>query len=89
MTPEAVSNEITGAFVSAFALAGPILGIAAALGLLMAFIQAVTQIQDQTLPQIVKIGAVSLALVAAGAGLAQPLYERSVRLFAGFPAMVR
>lgn len=50
----------------------PLLG-ATLVGLVVAFVQAVTQIQDQTMPQLVKVLTISLILLAFGNTLAQPL----------------
>jgi flagellar biosynthesis protein FliQ len=52
---------------------GPILAIAAVSGLLVAIIQGVTQIQDQTLPQVVKAAAVMFSILLFGGMLFTPL----------------
>jgi len=50
----------------AIILSGPPLLIATLCGLVVSLIQAVTQIQDQTLPYVVKLMAVALTLAAMG-----------------------
>jgi type III secretion protein S len=47
-------------------MSAPPLLIATACGVLVSVIQAVTQIQDQTLPYVVKLMAVALVLAALG-----------------------
>ena len=89
MSPDTLANEIYSSMIATAVLGGPILAIAASLGLLLGFIQAVTQIQDQTFPQIVKIAVVSAVLIFFGLKLAYPLYDHTLRLFSGFPVMVR
>lgn len=89
MNPEVLNAEIYTSLMATVALGGPLLAIAAGIGFLFSFVQAVTQLQDQTLTLIVKITAVSFVIVAAGAALATPLYQQALHLFAAFPALVR
>jgi type III secretion protein S len=89
MTPDTLANEIYTSMIAIAVLGGPILALAAGLGLLLGFLQAVTQIQDQTFPQIVKIATVSAVLIFFGLKLSYPLYDHTLRLFSGFPLMVR
>lgn len=65
-------------------LAGVPLVIAAALGVLISLLQALTQVQDQTLPQLVKVAAIALCLVVAGNLLAGPLLAHSALVFDTF-----
>jgi type III secretion protein S len=67
----------------------PILGIAAIVGLVTGLLQAVTQIQDQTFPQIVKMFAVSLVLLFLGFWLSSPLVEFARDIFSSFHRVVR
>lgn len=50
----------------AIMMAAPPLVIATACGLVVSLVQAVTQIQDQTLPYVVKLVAVSVTLAMMG-----------------------
>lgn len=50
----------------AIMMAAPPLVIATACGLVVSLVQAVTQIQDQTLPYVVKLVAVSVTLATMG-----------------------
>ncbi|EJN02943.1 type III secretion system export apparatus subunit SctS [Herbaspirillum sp. YR522] len=50
----------------AIMMSAPPLIIATACGLVVSLIQAVTQIQDQTLPYVVKLVAVAVTLAAMG-----------------------
>ena len=70
-------------------LCGPILAVAAAAGLMMGLLQAITQIQDQTLPQIIKILVVSASLFFLGFKLSSPLMEFSRDVFNNFHTIVR
>ena len=69
-------------------IAPPVLG-AVIVGLLLAVLMAATQIQDQSLPQLVKIIVILGVLIAMGVSLSTPLFERSRALFASFHMMTR
>jgi type III secretion protein S len=68
---------------------GPILGAAAAVGLIVGLLQAVTQIQDQTLPQIAKMTTVALLLMMFGFWLSSPIVEFTRDLFTNFHRLTR
>lgn len=70
-------------------LAGVPLAVATASGLLIAFFQAITQIQDQTLSQTVKIAAIVVVLLAFGSFLTAPLLTSTTTLFDDFHRIVR
>ncbi|MEM8978521.1 MAG: flagellar biosynthetic protein FliQ [Pseudomonadota bacterium] len=65
-------------------LAGIPLAVATGVGLVVSFFQAITQIQDQTLAQTVKIVAIVMTFLIMGGTLIAPLYEASVSVFATF-----
>ncbi|GAJ92953.1 putative type III secretion system [Rhizobium rhizogenes NBRC 13257] len=89
MGQEQISAEIGASILATFALAGPMLGLAAILGLVIAIFQAATQIQEQTIAQIVKIFVLSFVLLVFGRALATPLLEHSIHIFNDFPTMVQ
>jgi flagellar biosynthetic protein FliQ len=59
----------------------PILGVALVVGLLISFIQAVTQINEATLAFLPKVLAIGLALMMLGSFMATTLNGFSHRLF--------
>ncbi|WP_165390324.1 YtrH family sporulation protein [Thalassococcus sp. S3] len=65
------------------------LGAAIIGGLLIGILQTATQIQDQTLPQSVKLFVVIAVYAAVGGSLLYPLSEFTETLFRDFPKMVR
>ena len=67
----------------------PPLLVAMAIGLLIAILQAATQIQDQTLPLTVKVIAVGMTLAIFGGVLTQPLFQHARRIFEEFPSLTR
>ena len=58
------------ALMTVLLLSAPALGVAILVGLGVGLLQALTQIQDQTLPQVVKLVAVLLVIVFVGPLLA-------------------
>ncbi len=69
-------------------LSGPPIVVAALSGLLVAFIQAATQLQEQTLAFAIKLAAVGITLFLMGGILGETLNEFSSRIFNGFPNML-
>ncbi|WP_428533551.1 flagellar biosynthesis protein FliQ [Rhodopila sp.] len=62
-------------------LSFPVLGVALVVGLLVSFIQAVTQINESTLAFLPKVVAIGLALVLLGPFMASTLSAFSHRTF--------
>ncbi|WP_342076472.1 flagellar biosynthetic protein FliQ [Yoonia sp. SS1-5] len=65
-------------------LAGLPLAVATVSGLIVSIIQAVTQIQDQTLSQTMKIVAITAMLLSFGGSLVAPLLSSTRELFSSF-----
>ncbi len=74
---------------AAVILAGPPLIIATGVGLVIALIQTLIQLQEQTLPVAVKIIAVAGALLIAGPSLWGPLQLLTEEIFTNFPLVVK
>lgn len=70
-------------------LSAPAIATAAIVGLLVAFLQAVTQIQEQTLPFAFKFVAVALVLFLTGASVGSALHGFTERVFVEFPTARR
>lgn len=70
-------------------LSAPAIATAAIVGLLVAFLQAVTQIQEQTLPFAFKFVAVALVLFLTGASVGSALHGFTERVFVEFPTSGR
>ena len=72
-------------FMTAVAVvAGIPLAVATVVGLVISFFQAVTQIQDQTLGQTVKIVAIAMTFLIMGGTLSGPLLQASILVFDNF-----
>ncbi len=70
-------------------LSAPPVGAAALVGLGVAFLQAATQLQEQTFAYAVKFVVIVLALFATGALIGGTLYTYADRIFLDFPGMLR
>lgn len=70
-------------------LSGPPIAAAAIVGLVVAFLQAATQLQEQTFAYALKFVAIVLALFVTAATIGGTLYTFSDHLFVDFPGMVR
>ena len=70
-------------------LSGPPLIAATAVGLVVALIQTLLQLQEQTLPVAVKLMTVAGILLSIGFKLSAPLVQVSERVFVDFPTLVR
>jgi type III secretory pathway component EscS len=81
---ETLVEHIYRSAVAMMAIGVPVLLVAGGLGLLTGLLQAVTQIQDSTFPQIVKILAVSALLLFFGHSLSGPIVNHSEEIFATF-----
>lgn len=84
MGSESYLQQLMVFMTSVALLAGIPLAVATVVGLIVSFFQAVTQIQDQTLAQTVKIAAIAMTFLVMGGTLVAPLIESSVTLFDTF-----
>ena len=69
-------------------LAGPPVLAGAIFGLLVSFIQAATQLQEQTVQFAVKLFAIMLTIVITASMMATTLFQYTDRIFSEFPTMV-
>jgi flagellar biosynthesis protein FliQ len=89
MQPSTISFEIYTALMAGLMIAGPIMAVAAGAGLILGILQAATQIQDQALPQIVKIFIVSFTMILFGGVLSVPLFNQASRILDTFPILIQ
>lgn len=60
---------------------GPVILVTSVLGLLLGFLQAVFQLQDQALPFAIKLGAVVAILIALGPWMGQVMVDFTIDIF--------
>lgn len=70
-------------------LSGPPIAAAAIFGLVIAFLQAATQLQEQTFAYAVKLLVIVLTLFITASLLGGTLFTFAERLFVEFPGLVR
>ena len=87
MSAEQVMEIMKEAMLVAFEIAGPLLIISIAVGLLVAIFQAATQIHEQTLTFVPKLIVIALALLALGSWMSKVMNEFVVELFAIMAAL--
>jgi len=76
-----LTTFVQTALVLVLQLSMPVVLVATVVGLTVGLFQALTQIQDQTLPHAVKLFAVTIAIIAVGAGLSQRLLTYTIEVF--------
>ena len=87
MSAEQVMEIMKEAMLVAFEIAGPLLIISIAVGLLVAIFQAATQIHEQTLKFVPKLIVIALVLLALGSWMSKVMNEFVVELFAIMAAL--
>jgi type III secretion protein S len=70
-------------------LSAPPIIAASVVGLLVAIIQAATQLQEQTLQYTLKFFAIVVSIFVTSSLMAGALYSYSDAIFSGFPGMVK
>lgn len=68
-------------------LAGPPVVVAALVGVLIAFVQAATQLQEQTFQYAAKFFAIVATLFATASLMGSSLFRFSDRIFTDFPVL--
>jgi len=74
--------------MTALLIASPMLVVALAVGLVISIIQAVTQIQEQTLSFVPKLVAVAVTFIIALPWIIQIMVKYTCELFRSLPSMI-
>jgi flagellar biosynthesis protein FliQ len=88
MSHALVVDLARNAVLTALLLAGPPLAIALGVGLVISVIQAITQIQEQTLSFAPKLLAVAGTFLIALPWMLQVMVEYATEIFRSFPTLV-
>ena len=83
MTQSILVSYSQQALMLSLAVALPVLAVGALVGLLMAVLQAATQVQDPTLSHLPRLVAVSAALAVFGPWMGREVAGFAVRVFSG------
>ncbi len=89
MTQEFVISLASEAIQTVLLLALPLLGVGLVVGLIVAVLQAATQIQEMTLSFVPKIVAVLLALLAAAPWMLNKIIAFTSNLITSIPNVIR
>ena len=89
MHSELIAAKVNAALLTVLVVSGPVLAAAVALGLVVGILQAVTQIQDQTLPLAVKLITILLVLLVFGPIMAGQIVAQASLVLDEFPALTR
>ncbi len=82
--------EYTGnALMLVLLLSLPPIIVATAVGMLVSLLQALTQIQEQTLSFAIKLVTISLMLLVVARWLGAEIYEFTADIFTSFPYLVK
>ena len=89
MTQDTIIYLTREAVYATLLLAGPILGVSLAVGLLISIFQATTQIQEQNLTFVPKIVGILVALVVFGPWMLNLIIAFTTNIFLSIPQMVK
>ncbi len=89
MSHQLIVDLARNAILLALLLAGPMLVVALGVGLIISIIQAVTQIQEQTLSFLPKLIAVAATFLVALPWTMQLLIKYTTELYRSLPSLVR
>ena len=88
MSHQLVVDLARNAILLSLMLAGPMLVVALGVGLIVSVVQAVTQIQEQTLSFVPKLVGVAAAFLVALPWILQLLIKYTTELFRSLPSLV-
>jgi len=87
MRHEFITHQATKALELVLYLSMPILIVATLVGLIISLLQALTSIQEQTLPHAFKLVAIIVAISITVRWLGPELYEFAIIIFTQFPLL--
>ena len=88
MSQALVIDLARNAIMLALMLSGPLLLVALAVGVVVSVVQAVTQIQEQTLAFVPKLFAVAATFLVALPWMLQLAIKYTTELFRSFPILI-
>lgn len=87
MTPDVALQQITQAMLLVMILSMPPIIVASVVGIAVSLIQALTQIQEQTVSFAIKLIAVAITIAAMAGLLGSEMVNFTTKLFDDFPSM--
>jgi type III secretion protein S len=89
MNADILLAHVNASLLTVLIVSGPVLVAAVVVGLLVGLGQALTQIQDQTLPQVVKLMTVLIIIVLLGPVFSRQISVQASRALDEFAAATR
>jgi type III secretion protein S len=89
MNTDFVIVKVNEALVTTFVVSAPVLIVTVVIGVAAGLIQALTQIQDQTLPQVLKLMAVLVIMLFLGPVMGHQIANEASALLDAFPTETR
>lgn len=89
MNSASIVHHAGTAVVLVLLLSLPPILVATVVGVIVSLVQALTQIQEQTLPFAIKLIAVVVVMVATAPWLGSQLSEYTIRIMDEFPVLTR
>jgi type III secretion protein S len=87
MTPATALEQLTQAMMLVMWLSMPPIVVASVVGIIVSLLQALTQIQEQTLSFAIKLIAVAITIAASAGFLGSQILIYTLKLFNDFPSM--
>jgi type III secretion protein S len=87
MSPNDAANLLTQAMMLVMLLSLPPILVASAVGILVGLLQALTQVQEQTISFAVKLIAVAVTIAAMASLLGGEIFSFTLNIFNNFPRM--
>lgn len=87
MSPSMAVNQITESMILVMLLSMPPIAVASLVGIVISLLQALTQIQEQTLGFAVKLIAVAATIAAMAGILGAEMLNFTLKIFDQFPTM--
>jgi len=87
MTPETALQQLTESMVLVMLLSMPPIVVASVVGILVSLIQALTQIQEQTISFAIKLVAVAVTIAAMAGLFGSEMLKFTLKVFNDFPKM--
>ena len=87
MSPDDALHQITELMMLVMILSMPPILVASVVGIVISLLQALTQIQEQTLSFAIKLVAVAVTIAAMAGWLGSEMLVYTLKLFDSFPAM--
>lgn len=87
MSPETALHQVTESMVLVMLLSMPPIVVASLVGVVVSLLQALTQVQEQTLSFAIKLIAVAATIAAMAGVLGSEIMNYTLKLFNDFPTM--